>query len=427
MQNNGIGASSDRVGSINTDTNRALIDGQDKTESSYSRFKVSVSGGEKLLPAENNNLKYNQSPNLKSRVCVQSDHLERMIPTSKQHLKELKADVHQRYKSERAELANNLKDIRKKFRSEKSIKKNNLKDLEKDISAHKKLISKCSKSLNKKQPFSFGETKSQLENLRSQLAVLTTLKIDLENEINHLEKQYNQQVTYITGSNVAYIAGDSFLGKFFVGMKFGKDSQYGKQGNLALNEIKELEKLDKAFSEQKKMAKSDLKSAKISIRENFSLQRNQLANNIKEIRRSFDSRIGAKRDEIKTLEGQINSAKDMVKNSENVKRDFYFSTDDVNYQMRSAGIDATVRELQSNIEVLSSLKQSKESELKALKNERFQQISDITGLNCAYYTGDSFIGIRFGKNGHFGQKGALAMEKAQKLMDLDVEFKNKWQ
>ncbi len=49
----------------------------------YSRFKVSVSGGEKLLPAENNNLKDNQSPNLKSRVCVQSDHLERMIPTSK--------------------------------------------------------------------------------------------------------------------------------------------------------------------------------------------------------------------------------------------------------------------------------------------------------------------------------------------------------
>ncbi len=155
--------------------------------------------------------------------------------------------------------------------------------IRKDISAHKKLISKCSKSLNKKQPFSFGETKSQLENLRSQLAVLTTLKIDLENEINHLEKQYNQQVTYITGSNVAYIAGDSFLGKFFVGMKFGKDSHYGKQGNLALNEIKELEKLDKAFSEQKKMAKSDLKSAKISIRENFRLQRSQLANNIKEV------------------------------------------------------------------------------------------------------------------------------------------------
>ncbi len=79
----------------------------------------------------------------------------------------------------------------------------------------------------------------------------------------------------------------------------------------------------------------------------------------------------------------------MIKNLENVKRDFYFSTDDVNYQMRSADIDATVRGSQSNIEVLSSIKQSKESELKALKNERFQQISDITGLNCAYYTGDS--------------------------------------
>ncbi len=37
MQNNGIGASSGRVGSINTDTNRALIDGQDKTESPYSQ------------------------------------------------------------------------------------------------------------------------------------------------------------------------------------------------------------------------------------------------------------------------------------------------------------------------------------------------------------------------------------------------------